>query len=216
MVGYKNESFYDGIAEKLLVAAGPDPKTKKALVSLLYSFHLQKRYNVVARGIFNLLREEWRSLNCRVEEWIELVVAVANLVSSSERDCKDLVLDIINERIWPYRKHLSTEQLVSCLASVAMIIQVPIDSPKLKEITQELSKLIRTDRNLRTELKLLARISAECLSISVGSELTIPESVKSLAQLETYYRDIIVEELRERHDSIGSNLSYERVCKEFY
>jgi len=183
MVGYKNESFYDGVTEKLLVEASINPKCKQALVGLLHNFYLQKRYNAVSQAAYQLVREQWRMLECRVEEWLELVVALANLVSSTEADCKSFILELLSEKIWPHRKYLSVEQLASCLASVAMVLVEPTNPPQLKEMAEELFRLIPRDRPYRIELKLLLRLSAECLSVSLGCSLDIPESVKSLAQL---------------------------------
>lgn len=124
LAGYKNESFYDAVAERILVAANSDPKCKRATIGLHFSFHMQKRYNTLAYSMYELIKQQWRTMGCRVEEWIELVVTLANQTSNVDAEANSLVIDVFTERIWPYRKHLCPEQLVSCLASLAMVLPV--------------------------------------------------------------------------------------------
>jgi hypothetical protein len=74
------------LSEKLVVESTEDTRSRRAIIGLLYSYFLQKRYNKIAEAVYNRVLENSKHFKCRVEEWIDFIVSAANLINHSTSD----------------------------------------------------------------------------------------------------------------------------------
>lgn len=101
--GYKNESFFDGICERMIEGLASDKTLLRHFISMYSCFWLQRRDTDLSRAILKIITEgDWKKFSCRVEEWIELIASLANI--GEEIQSKSEILEnIFVEKIWPYR-----------------------------------------------------------------------------------------------------------------
>lgn len=113
------------------------------VLDLLYCYYLQKRENDLSGVLKEKVKDD---RNVRVEQWVEYLLG--NFDDSG-------VLSILEERVWPYKKYLSKEQLSVC-------IMVAACNNKL-EMVKEIVALMGNLKQLRLEMQLIVRIALEII-----------------------------------------------------